>query len=211
MKLNDFFDKIYIITCDESSDRRNYIQSHFDHFDIRFQFVKSWKKAIFADSTRSSASNRSLTSGCIKCVWDAKINRFGRILICEDDVCLIEDYEHKFNNFINILPDDWDFMQLGNQFWATHWLVRNKIKDNLYKFLWGTGAHCIGIKNSAYDPLLESLEKFALPLDFLYYELYKTKNCYCPESFIADALSNQAHLNYHSEKYKFKSTISHTT
>ena len=135
---------------------------------------------------------------------DAQLNKLDRILICEDDVLFVEDVNKKFQDFLVGLPSDWEYLQLGNQFWATHWLRREPISPNLYRFKWGTGSHCIGVNAKVFDITIQSLETMKQPLDFLYYGLFQTRICYCPEIFLADALSGK-------QNARFSTTIVHQT
>jgi GR25 family glycosyltransferase involved in LPS biosynthesis len=143
------------------------------------------------------------------CIRHAKLHSYKKILICEDDVLFIDSVKTEFDKFIKNVPCDWSFLQLGNQFWATHWLERNKIIDNLYEFKWGTGSHCIGINNLIFNEAIQTLETYENPVDLLYYSLFKIYPAYCPDNFFADALSKNDHLNYNNSKEIFPSTIFH--
>jgi GR25 family glycosyltransferase involved in LPS biosynthesis len=172
-----------------------------------FEFINAWDKSIFSPGKRNSAQ-RSLLTTHIRCILDAKVNRYNKTLICEDDVNFRDDLHNLFVDFLKVLPDDWDYLQFGNQFWATHWLTREKIKDNLYRFFWGTGSHCIGINSKVYNDTLKELETFYEHTDFIYYRLFKNHKCYCPELFLADAISDTSHMDHHEDKQIFKSMVS---
>jgi len=204
----NFFDKIYVITCTSCQDRRNYIENHLNDKHIKFQFVESWDKSIFSESD-VCAAQKSLISSHIRCILDAKIHRFNNILICEDDAYFVDNFESELTKFVGVLPEDWDFIQLGNQIWATHWLRRVQLKENLYRFFWGTGSHGICIKQSVYDDVIEIFQTYKSNTDIMYYELFENKKCYCPENFLIDALSENSHLNYIDHKQIFKSTMNH--
>jgi GR25 family glycosyltransferase involved in LPS biosynthesis len=152
---------------------------------------------------------KSLAIGHIKCIEEANIAGYKTILICEDDIKFTSNVIFEFNSFISKIPDDWQFLQLGNQYWATHWLTRYKISDNLYRFFWGTGSHCIGIRNTIYKKTIDYLSKFNEPIDKSYYELFKEYKAYCPERFLANALSRTDYFDYNSDEYNFKSSIIH--
>lgn len=206
--INKFFNRVYVITCNNLIDRQIYIKNHFSKNNIKFEFVESWDKYIFSDGD-VCAAQKSLISSHIRCILDAKIHKLNNILICEDDAYFVENFESEFNKFINILPEDWDYIQLGNQIWAAHWLRRTKIKENLYRFFWGTGSHGVGIKQSVFDETIKMLQTYKSNSDIMYYELFKNKNCYCSENFLIDALSENSHLNYIDKKQIFKSTMNH--
>jgi GR25 family glycosyltransferase involved in LPS biosynthesis len=206
--LNSFFDKIYVITCDSLHNRHVYIKDHFYKNNIQFEFFVSVNQELLSVDIISS-TEKSLLLSHLNCVINAKLNNYKRILICEDDVNFVDDIQRKFNIFVKNIPVDWNFLQLGNQLWAEKWLRRKYISDNIYRFEWGTGSHCIAINFNSYDRLIHNFKKFDMPVDFMYYQLYSDLNCYCPEFFLADALSKNDHLNHHGEKYIFDSTIIH--
>jgi hypothetical protein len=207
--MNDFFDKIYVITCINSEDRQNYIRQHFKNFNIIFEFKSAIDKSLLTDGV-ISASEKSLILAHQHCMMDAKLNGYNKILICEDDVNFIDSVIIDFYKFIEILPNNWNFIQLGNQFWANQWHRREKIKDNLYRFYEGVGSHCIAINSNIYDKAIEILSKNEkLPPDFLYYDIYKTYTCYSPENYLAEALSKNDHLGRNDSHCKFDSLIYH--
>ena len=206
--INSFFDKVYVITCDSFFDRHVYIKDHFHKNNVKFQFYVSIDNTVLINSVISS-TEMSLSLSHLHCVIDAKLNGYKSILICEDDIQFVSNVEEKFVQFIKGLPTNWNFLQIGNQFWADKWLRRKHVSENLYKFEWGTGSHCIGINFDSYDILIDRFKKLDKPVDFMYYDLFSTVNCYCPEKFLADALSKNNHLDYYDEKHMFDSTIFH--
>ncbi len=206
--INKFFEKVYVITCKDFTDRQNYIKKHFSKFNIKFEFYCSTSPSLLI-SNCISKSELSLLNSHLNCIINSKLNGYKNVLICEDDVEFIDDLYEQFYKFYKILPNDWDLMQLGNQFWATHWLKREYIDDNLYRFLWGTGSHCIGINQKSYDDIIQVFTEYSDPTDFMYYKLFNTLKCYCPEHFLVDSLSKNNHLNHFNSKYVFDSTINH--
>lgn len=206
--LNQYFDKIFVITCHDFIERQNYIKEHFNKNNISFEFYISTDKKLFVNDSLSN-SERSLINSHLNCVKTANIRGYNRILICEDDVNFIDNLEGLFKDFIDIVPNDWYYLQLGNQFWAKHWLRRRFVKQNLYKFEWGTGSHCIAINSSAYEMSIKRMEFFDTAVDTIYYDLFQKNGCYCPDQFLADALSKNDHLGYHDPKFIFISTILH--
>ena len=206
--LNSFFDKVYVITCNSFFDRQSYIKDHFYKNNIEFDFFVSINNKLLIDSIISS-TEMSLALSHLHCVIDAKLNGYKSILICEDDIQFVSNFKEKFTQFIKDVPKDWNFLQIGNQIWADKWLRRKFISENLYKFEWGTGSHCIGVNFNSYDMLIDRFKKLDKPVDIMYYDLFFDVNCYCPEKFLADALSKNNHLDHYDEKYIFNSTIFH--
>lgn len=206
--INKYFDRVYVITCKNFTERHNYIKNHFLSNNINFEFFNSIDKNLLIHN-KLTTSELSLLLSHLNCVLNAKLNSYKKILICEDDINFNVNLENEFINFVEKLPLKWDFLQLGNQFWAEKWLKRKYISENLYKFEWGTGSHCIAINSSVYDSVIEKLSLMNAPVDFLYYYLFESHICYCPENFLADALSKSIHLKNFDKKYIFDSTITH--
>lgn len=206
--INIFFDKIYVITCNSFFDRQSYIKDHFYKNNIEFDFFVSIDHKLLSADVISS-TEKSLSLSHLNCVINAKLNGYKSIMICEDDINFVDNIEENFNDFIKNIPLDWNFLQIGNQIWAEKWLKRKYISENLYKFEWGTGSHCIGINSNSYDLLINNFKKLDVPVDFMYYKLYSELNCYSPKNFLADALSKNDHVNHYDTKYVFDSTIVH--
>jgi GR25 family glycosyltransferase involved in LPS biosynthesis len=207
--LNTFFQKIYVITCFELSERHEFIKKQFDDLKLNYEFVIAPDQYMFQENYLS-VSEQSLVYAHTNSIKNAIIKNYKQILICEDDVFFNKTLSIiDIQNFLLTLPKDWNFLQLGNQEWAEKWLQREKVSKNLYRFFHGTGSHCIGIRNNVYKNIIKSLESGEYPADFAYYSLYKDYICYCPEKFIADALSKNNHLNYNSTSHIFESTIFH--
>ena len=191
-------------------ERHNYIKLHFSSLNIEFEFKPSVLPDMLSEA-KITKTEKSLVLGHANCIIDAKLNGYKSILICEDDVNFVENVQLDFKNFINVLPDNWNFIQLGNQFWAEKWLKRKYISENLYEFKWGTGSHCTGINSNMFSTVIDEFQLFDDPIDFMYYKLFEKYKCYCPESFLADALSKNDHLNHYDIKHIFNSTIVHKT
>jgi GR25 family glycosyltransferase involved in LPS biosynthesis len=206
--INIFFDKIYVITCNSFFDRQSYIKDHFYKNNIEFDFFVSIDHKLLSADVISS-TEKSLSLSHLNCVINAKLNGYKSIMICEDDINFVDNIEENFNDFIKNIPLDWNFLQIGNQIWAEKWLKRKYISENLYKFEWGTGSHCIGINSNSYDLLINNFKKLDVPVDFMYYKLYSELNCYSPKNSLADALSKNDHVNHYDTKYVFDSTIVH--
>ena len=189
-------------------ERHNYIKLHFSSLNIEFEFKPSVLPDMLSEA-KITDTEKSLVLGHANCIIDAKLNGYKSILICEDDVNFVENVQLDFQNFINVLPDNWNFIQLGNQFWSEKWLKRKYISENLYEFKWGTGSHCTGINSNMFSTVIDEFQLFYDPVDFMYYKLFEKYKCYCPESFLADALSKNDHLNHYDIKHIFNSTIVH--
>ena len=207
--MNEFFDKVYVVTCENFRERHDYIKKHFAARRVDFEFVISLDKSCFQDTPTLSSSERSAVYGHSYCLRQARLSGYERILICEDDVAFVEDLDARLEQFIGVIPDDWHYLQLGNQFWASDWIKRDKLADNLYRFRWGTGCHCVAVRNSIFDLSIARFNLFDHAADLIYYNLFYKLNCYCPEEFLADALSSNAHLSYSDNKHIFESRIHH--
>lgn len=208
--INTIFDKVYVITCSNFVDRQMYITEHFKNHNIDFEFRSSINKALFTQMTCVTDSELSLLLGHLHCIIDARLNKFNQILICEDDVEFCPDFTKKVAEFVTKVPTDWEFLQLGNHYLSTHWLRRDIVDQNVYRFKWGTGSHCIAIRNIAYDATIEALNRITCAADIAYYSLFDHHKCYCPSQFFADAISKNDHLGHFDKKYRFETTILHS-
>jgi len=180
--MKKYFDKIYCINLDRRNDRWD-------------QTIKELNKWGFSDVERYSAIdgntidrtkyNSTLNNGelglvltNINIINEAKEHGFKRILILEDDIVFTSEIE-RISDYINLLPKDCDMLYFGGNH-NTHMNVIPPITINekVCKLHSTFTTHCVGINESMYPVVINTLNSLNSPLDVAYTELQKKYNVY---------------------------------
>ena len=111
----------------------------------------------------------------IELITRCKQENIKSILIFEDDVVFskkIKDIE----KFINDVPEDWDMIYFGGN--HTYGKKLEHIKNDVYQLNFTVSLHCVALKNTIYDEVLNLLSKKEKQVDNYYTELQQKYNCY---------------------------------
>lgn len=142
MKVNDYFDKVVVINLDRRPDRMERLVPQLTELGIeyeRFSAIDSKELNIkpYAAGTQSHTA-----------VWHKYLDTRGPILVLEDDALFCENFNEKFAEVMQTLPEDWDIFYLGallDRYTGKtipvneHW-VKQVVST-------GTQAYCINPKN----------------------------------------------------------------
>jgi GR25 family glycosyltransferase involved in LPS biosynthesis len=151
MHINDFFDNIIVVNLDRREDRMSKVSDQLKQLNIKYirqSAVDGLALGISpVDATRMSHLNALMVPG--------------KNLILEDDALFCDDFSNRFENDIQLLPEDWDAMFLGAVFYAP--------KNNLWlKNIAFTGlqAYCINENKKQFvvDSLADSVHHFDIAL-----------------------------------------------
>ncbi len=227
--LNQYFDKIYVITSYFHEHRIKYINEMFKKENIKFDFhyavhpdfldgsiIESYlnylKNNNQIDTLPTSKYRISATISHLQVLRQFQYSNYTNVLVFEDDVSFEPDYQNKLINFIKNVPVDWDILNLGRNYTYKESNVEKHTQYvNIPKDLYG--AHAYAFSKNKIEEFCEYLEKpHQLPWGpdphyvKMYYNGYK---CYCPSEFIVGALSTHfKDLNFEKTKEKFESFIS---
>ena len=154
--LNNFFDKIYVITLERATDRHLHILQQLkglnytlmygtDKLNINRENLVSNKQFDEALATEHHIMNKEMNLGEIACSFSHRMvyedvvkNKYNRVLILEDDIIVDIKNLSLFYEITKELPEDWGLWYLGfaknEQPPATAFL-----KKLFYHFLFATG------------------------------------------------------------------------
>jgi len=151
----DFFDKIYCVNLDGRPDKWEKVQKTFKKLQLNVTRISG----VICENPRSNHTINGalgLSKSILKILKDAKINKYKRVLIFEDDVLFFYKYNinQLVNNSIKELPSDWETLSLGGNIIEK----TTKYSDNLsiINGCWGTQSW--GVNCNYYDELIEFLE-----------------------------------------------------
>jgi glycosyl transferase family 25 len=118
--MNEYFDKIYVLSLKRNVDRRILIKERLDKVGIDFEFFDAcdgqvlnhlWKKL---DNSNFTTQNYVACSISHLSIYNDALSRgFKRVLILEDDVRLHKDIQNLFNIWKDQIPQDYDLLYLG--------------------------------------------------------------------------------------------------
>lgn len=109
MKINEYFDRVVVINLDRRTDRMEILGKQLDELGIKYDRFSA-HDAVELGIKPYVAGTWSHTT-----VWSRYRQIFGdiKILVLEDDALFCEDFNEKFAEAIQTLPEDWDVLYLG--------------------------------------------------------------------------------------------------
>jgi GR25 family glycosyltransferase involved in LPS biosynthesis len=227
--LNQYFDKVYVITSYFHKPRIQYINELFKKENIKFDFhyavhpdflsdsivddyIKYLEYLDQKDTLPTSKYRVSATISHLQVLRQFQYSGYNNVLIFEDDVSFEIDYQNKLKIFIDNVHSDWDILNLGRNYTYEDSNVQEynqfvNIPKDLY------GAHAYAFSKNRIEEFCEYLEKpHQLPWgpDPHYVKMYKEGyKCYCPSEFIFGALSTHfKDSNFVKAEERFDSLIS---
>jgi len=155
--MNDYFDKIYVLSLKRNVDRRALITERLNKVGIDFEFYDAcdgqvinhlWKKL---DNSHFTTQNYVACSISHLSIYNDALSRgFKRILILEDDIKPHKDIQNLFNIWKKQIPEDYDLLYLGwiplnddCTMWTYEVINDRFINHNIFnsKNLWGLYAY----------------------------------------------------------------------
>lgn len=178
MELKKYFDKIYCINLERRLDRWNKVLVEFDKFGISNQIDKF--NAIdgnnIPNQTKLLNGELGVLETHIKLIEKCKNDKLNNVLIMEDDVYFTNEFNN-LDSLMSFVPEDWDLLFLGgNHIYGKPPL---KINEKIIKTNHTVALHCVAIKNTMFDVILEILQKKSKQVDSYYADLQKGFNSYC--------------------------------
>ncbi len=212
--LNKCFDKLYIISSYSTQNRIKDLTVYLKQENIKYELIIAPKKKYFKSSlisTFESEAEPSLISANESIFLKESYSKNKSFCIIEDDIYFTDNYTHKFKNFFNSLPDDWDIINIG---YHAHSFINHKMDTTklYYKVVNGediVGTHIVAYKNHTVKSILDSIEECVYPLDwFLTKNIYLKFNTYACTDKIFYASSYRHYETDKNEFYKkYKSEI----
>jgi len=144
MKVNDFFDRVVVINLDRRTDRMEKLDPQLKELGIEYDRFSA-HDAVELGIKGYVAGTWSHTT-----VWSRYRQIFGdiKILVLEDDALFCENFNEKFEEAMQTLPEDWDVFYLGALVDKMTGKVE-KVNDHWSRQIVSTGtqAYCINPKH----------------------------------------------------------------
>ena len=118
--MNDYFDKIYVLSLKRNVDRRALVTERLNKVGIDFEFFDACDGQVLNHLWKKLDNGNFTTQNYVACsishlsIYNDALSRgFKRILILEDDIKPHKDIQNHFNAFIKQVPEDYDLLYLG--------------------------------------------------------------------------------------------------
>jgi GR25 family glycosyltransferase involved in LPS biosynthesis len=181
MKINEYFDKIYLLNLHKRKDRLVKSTDKLNQLNIKYEVFSGvdgsimnhiWKK--FDNPYFSNTSYLGCAISHLSIYQDAITNGYQRILIIEDDNLVYQNIHERFDSLD--IPDWNDLFYLGYipltddcQMWNYNlgMNINNRLSENIFKStgnLWGLFAY--GITNSLMQEMINVYnDRFPMEID----------------------------------------------
>lgn len=177
MKINDYFDKIYVLNLHKRTDRWIDIERRLKRFGIEFERFGAtdgscmrpiWEK--FQNQYFTTPNYLACAVSHLSIYKDAVSKDYSKILIIEDDVLINQNIHQIFDNVV--IPEWEDIFYLGyiplsdDQSMWTYQMVNDFISDRIFvpKNLWGLFAY--GLTNKLMKELIDIYDNsFPMEID----------------------------------------------
>ena len=187
---------MYCISVLNDYKRRKYAIEQFLKYDINYEFVSAIDPKYVSQQT--DLLSKEEISLCLMnklCIENSKINGYSSIVIMEDDFKFNDGWLETFFDFQNHLPDDWDFLYMGqsNQWRGISDKQVVSVNNYVDRIKYGCGAHFIAIRETIYDICCNLIGELDNRVDICYWNIMKDDtnyNCYSPKVNLADSISS---------------------
>lgn len=207
MKITEFFDKTYCVNLDRRTDRWSEAMDEFNKFNLteveRISAVDGKTTPIQLKNRNTNVSEIALVLTNIKIIENAKQQGLKSILILEDDVEFTDEVNN-ISEYFKFLPEDWDMIYFGGNH-NTHMRVSPPkiINEKVCKLHQTYSTHCVGIRETAYDTILDNLKDLTKQLDVVYSDLQKKLNVYSFYPMIATQRVGYSDIQNKTVDYKW--------
>lgn len=177
--LQNYFDKVFYINLDKRVDRRTECEAEFNNHNIVAERVSAVDADTLTDYSMYphryfKRGNYGLLLTNIRIFEEAKKNNYKSIVILEDDVKFIDNFNYYFEIIYPTVPLDWDILYLG----ANHQKPPTLVTENVGKCIETWTTHAIVFKQSSYEIILEELYRLEHPIDVAFSKLFDRVNAY---------------------------------
>ena len=157
MRVNDFFDKVVVINLDRRTDRMEKLVPQLEKLGIEYE--------RFSAIDAKEIDVKPYVAGTMShvAVWKKYLGQ--KVLILEDDALFCENFNEKFAEVMQTLPEDWRIFYLGVLLPKHTGKVENIGNPHWFKQVMSTGAQAYCIKPDEMWKLCIELEDYDWYID----------------------------------------------
>jgi GR25 family glycosyltransferase involved in LPS biosynthesis len=176
MGFNRYFENIFCINLEKRKDRWDSFTKEMKKNSITGVVkYKGIDGGEIYNPTRMLNGELGILLTHLSLIKECKNRNYENVLIFEDDLVLHENYNN-LDDYMSQVPNDWDFIYFGGN--HVYGDKPEKINDNTLKLNYTVSLHCVAIKNTMFDIIIDKLNKFEKQVDACYADLHKSVNCY---------------------------------
>ena len=160
MKLNDFFDQIFVINLDRRPDRELAMRQKMRDRNLEFERITAFDGSKILKDTRKTMSKGAwgylfTWKNILELAIKRKLKSF---LSFDDDVIFHRDFDAQINNVLDWIPSDsWKIIHLG----ASQHVQIPEPDDFFYHPGYTDGSFAVGVHSSVFHELLDEVDKGA--------------------------------------------------
>lgn len=150
--LYNFFDRVVIINLDRRKDRWDAVQKKLA--EIKWPFKEPIRFSAYDGNEMPQPvgwTSGAGTWGCLlshrEVIGQAIKDKVNSLLVLEDDIFFVEDFEARVAQFIQEVPTDWEQVMLGGQFFMDQSKVYD-ISPNVLQVSLCHRAHAYGVRGA---------------------------------------------------------------
>lgn len=178
-----YFDKVYCINLNRRPDRWENTINELKKFDIdnviRFPAVDG---SELNGQFKLLNGEIGILKTHINLIEKCKMDKIESVLILEDDVVFTDDLKN-FDLYMSHIPKNWDFIYFGGN--HDFGPPPKKLNDHVLIAKDVVALHCVAIKNTMFDSILNLIPNMETQVDTYYKQLQKISNSYCVTPNIA--------------------------
>ena len=157
MKVNEYFDRVVVINLDRRPDRMDKLGPQLDELGIEYE--------RFSAVDAKELDVKGYVAGTMSHVAVWKKYKGQKILVLEDDALFCEDFNEKFAEVIQTLPQDWDIFYLGVLLPKHTGKVNDIGNPNWYAQVMSTGAQAYCLKPEKMDHFIRKIDGYEWYID----------------------------------------------
>jgi GR25 family glycosyltransferase involved in LPS biosynthesis len=202
--IHNHFNKVFIITTSVKSDRYDYIKKTIKEKNIDCEIVFSTNKKYCAHYETinfwggkliNTQPYISLTSAYYSIFANCLFHDYNNVLIFEDDICFEENFDEKLKLFMDNIPEDWGYINLGycGSKLLPHGWRTNYINEYVSEISVSWSTHATAYKNKdIFQKLINRMDDINDSIEFIinyYTHIDKSFKSYTPNDIIFTQLS----------------------
>ena len=122
-------------------------------------------------------------------------------MVLEDDAVFVNDFDQKYDAFLEELPTDWDMFYLGGQLMHAERFSPERVSANVYRPYNVNRTHCFAVHSRCYEYLYQFLlrrfEQRNWHIDHHLGRLHEQRECniYCPGEWLVGQGSGSSNIS----------------
>lgn len=170
MKVNEYFDRVVVINLDRRTDRMEKLSKQLDELGITYERFPAIDAQILGVEP--------MVAGTMSHVMVMKKYANQRVLILEDDALFCKNFNDKFEEYMQHLPNDWDIFYLGALLPKDTGEVKDVGNSYWFKQIMSTGSHAYCIRPSIVNNIAYRLDSYQWYIDIGLRLENERYNCY---------------------------------